>query len=79
MTQCDFRTFPNLSCVDGVVAMPHRLDALDVAGRESIRLVTPSFDTGTSAAVEEYYGEAARASIKSLRRRQKRLPQLQQK
>ena len=40
VTQCDFRTFPNLSCVDGVVAMPHRLDALDVAVRESTRLVS---------------------------------------
>ncbi len=26
------------SCVDGVVAMPHRLDALDAAVRESTRL-----------------------------------------
>ena len=25
VTQCDFRTFPSLSYVDGVVAMPHRL------------------------------------------------------
>ena len=37
VTQCDFRTFPNLSCVD---AMPHRLDAIDVAVRESTRLVS---------------------------------------
>ena len=40
VTQCDFRTFPNLSCVDGVLAMPHRLDALEVAARESTRLAS---------------------------------------
>ena len=38
--------FRTSSCVDGVVAMPHRLDAVDMAVRESTRLVTLSFDTG---------------------------------